>query len=58
LSDGGGGLLIIDWTNGAIIDYWHDDPDPSVKHRSLLAFVETIMTRPPFPSYQARHQRE
>jgi hypothetical protein len=42
LSDGGGGLLIIDWTNGAIIDYWHDDPEPSVKHRSLLAFVETI----------------
>jgi hypothetical protein len=42
LSDDGGGLLIIDWTNGVIINYWHDDPEPPVSHRSLLAFVETI----------------
>jgi hypothetical protein len=42
LSDDGGGLLIIDWATGAIINYWHDDPEPPVRHLSLLAFVETV----------------
>lgn len=42
LSDDSGGLLIIDWTKGAIVDFKHDHPELSVRHRSLLAFVETI----------------
>jgi hypothetical protein len=39
---GGGGMLILDWVRGVLVDFNHDDPEPPASYISLQSFVDTV----------------